>query len=71
MTIENKSMVDEIVSNISTPTIGKISNIEKKKVMEKRKKKEEMRKRENLLLSISFPDNNKENRKTTPQTPLI
>lgn len=32
MTIENKSMVDEIVSNISTPTIGKISNIEKKKV---------------------------------------
>jgi DNA topoisomerase-1 len=32
MTIENKSMVDEIVSSLSTPTVGKISNIEKKKV---------------------------------------
>ena len=32
MTIENKSMVDEIVSNIQTPTIGIVSNIEKKKV---------------------------------------
>ena len=32
MTIENKSMVDKIVSSLSTPTIGKISNIEKKKV---------------------------------------
>ena len=32
MTIENKFMVDEIVSNIQTPTIGIVSNIEKKKV---------------------------------------
>lgn len=32
MTIENKSMVDEIVNSITTPTTGKISNIEKKKV---------------------------------------
>ena len=32
MTIENKSMVDKIVSDINTPTIGKISNIEKKKI---------------------------------------
>jgi len=31
MSIENKSMVDKIVSDITTPTIGKISNIEKKK----------------------------------------
>ena len=31
MTIENKSMVDEIISAIQTPVIGKISNIEKKK----------------------------------------
>ena len=30
MTIENKNMVDEIVSNIKTPTIGTVSNIEKK-----------------------------------------
>lgn len=32
MTLSNKSMVNEIVSDINTPTIGKISNIEKKKV---------------------------------------
>ena len=32
MTIKNKSMVDKIVSKITTPTIGKISNIEKKKI---------------------------------------
>ena len=32
MTIETKSMVDEIVSNITTPTIGKISNLEKKRL---------------------------------------
>ncbi len=32
MTIENKSMVDEIVNSIKTPCIGKVSNIEKKKV---------------------------------------
>ncbi len=32
MTLENKSMVDEIVDSIDTPNIGKISNIEKKKV---------------------------------------
>ena len=32
MTIENKSMVDEIISNITTPTNGKVSNIEKKKI---------------------------------------
>lgn len=32
MTIENKSMVDKIVSVLSTPLIGKISNIEKKKI---------------------------------------
>ncbi|MBR5904225.1 MAG: DNA topoisomerase I, partial [Alphaproteobacteria bacterium] len=31
LTIKNKSMVDEITDSISTPTIGKISNIEKKK----------------------------------------
>ena len=31
MTIENKSMVDEILKNITTPTVGKVSNIEKKK----------------------------------------
>ena len=32
MTIENKSMVDEILSNIPTPVNGEVSNIEKKKV---------------------------------------
>lgn len=32
MTIENKSMVDEIVSNIQTPIMGRVSNIEKKKM---------------------------------------
>ena len=32
MTLENKSMVDEIVSSLSTPTTGKVSNIEKKKI---------------------------------------
>ncbi len=32
MTLENKSMVDEIVDSIKTPTIGIVSNIEKKKV---------------------------------------
>jgi DNA topoisomerase-1 len=32
MTIENKSMVDEIVKNITTPTVGIVSNIEKKKI---------------------------------------
>ena len=32
MTLENKSMVEDIVSNIPTPTIGIVSNIEKKKV---------------------------------------
>ena len=32
MTLENKSMVDKIVSSLTTPLIGKISNIEKKKV---------------------------------------
>lgn len=32
MTIENKKMVDEIVSNLKTPTNGIVSNIEKKKV---------------------------------------
>ena len=32
MSIENKSMVDDILSNINTPTTGKVSNIEKKKV---------------------------------------
>ena len=31
MTIENKTMVDEIVNSIDTPLTGKISNIEKKK----------------------------------------
>ncbi len=31
MTLENKSMVDEIVNSIDTPNIGKISNIERKK----------------------------------------
>ncbi len=31
MTIENKTMVDEIVNSIETPLTGKISNIEKKK----------------------------------------
>jgi len=32
MSIENESMVKEIVSNITTPTVGIVSNIEKKKV---------------------------------------
>ena len=32
MTIENKSMVDKIISVLKTPTVGKISNIEKKKI---------------------------------------
>ena len=32
MTLENKSMVDKIVSSLKTPLSGKISNIEKKKV---------------------------------------
>lgn len=32
MTLENKSMVEDIVNSITTPTIGKISNIEKKKI---------------------------------------
>jgi DNA topoisomerase-1 len=32
MTIENKSMVDKIVNEIQTPTIGRVSNIEKKKI---------------------------------------
>ena len=32
MTIENKTMVEKIVSELQTPTIGTISNIEKKKV---------------------------------------
>ena len=32
MSLENKSMVDDIVSTINTPTIGIVSNIEKKKV---------------------------------------
>ncbi|MBR3510492.1 MAG: type I DNA topoisomerase [Alphaproteobacteria bacterium] len=32
MTIENKSMVDEIISDIKTPTFGIVSNIEKKKI---------------------------------------
>ena len=32
MTISNKEMVDKIVSDINTPTIGKISDIEKKKI---------------------------------------
>ena len=32
MTLENKSMVDEIVDSIKTPTVGIVSNIEKKKV---------------------------------------
>ena len=32
MTIENKNMVDEIVSNIKTPTVGNVSNIDKKKI---------------------------------------
>lgn len=32
MTLENKSMVNDIVSNLQTPTVGKVSNIEKKKV---------------------------------------
>jgi DNA topoisomerase-1 len=31
MTLENKSMVDEIVNSIDIPNVGKISNIEKKK----------------------------------------
>ena len=31
MTLENKSMVNDIVSNLQTPTVGKVSNIEKKK----------------------------------------
>ena len=32
MTLENKSMVNDIVSNLQTPTVGKVSNIEKKKI---------------------------------------
>ena len=32
MTIENKSMVDDILSSLKTPAIGKVSNIEKKKI---------------------------------------
>ena len=32
MTIENKSMVEKIVSSIKTPTFGKVSNLEKKKI---------------------------------------
>lgn len=32
MTLGNKSMVDEIVDSVKTPTIGIVSNIEKKKV---------------------------------------
>ena len=32
MTIENKSMVDKILSAIKTPCTGKVSNIEKKKI---------------------------------------
>lgn len=32
MTIENQKMVNEIVSNIKTPTVGTVSNIEKKNV---------------------------------------
>ena len=32
MTLANKQMVDKIVSSLQTPTYGKISNIEKKKV---------------------------------------
>ena len=31
MTIENKSMVEKIVSSINTPTVGRVSSIEKKK----------------------------------------
>lgn len=31
LTIKNQSMVDDIINSISTPTTGKISNIEKKK----------------------------------------
>ena len=31
MTIENKKMVDEIVSNIKTPVVGIVSQIDKKK----------------------------------------
>ena len=32
MTIENKNMVDEILSNIKTPTVGTVSQIDKKQV---------------------------------------
>ena len=32
MTLENKSMVDKIVDSVKTPTVGIVSNIEKKKV---------------------------------------
>ena len=32
MTIENQNMVDEIIADIQTPTNGKVSNIEKKKI---------------------------------------
>lgn len=32
MTLENKAMVDEIISNLTIPAVGKISNLEKKKV---------------------------------------
>ena len=32
MTIENENMVNEIVSNIQTPTIGHVSSVEKKKI---------------------------------------
>jgi len=32
MTLKNKSMVEKITSYITTPTIGKVSNIEKKKI---------------------------------------
>ena len=32
LTLKNKKMVDEILSTIKTPTVGKISSIEKKKV---------------------------------------
>ena len=32
MTLENKTMVDKILSAVSTPCVGKVSNIEKKKI---------------------------------------
>ena len=35
MTLENKSMVDKIVSSIETPNVGTVSNIEKKKTQRK------------------------------------